>query len=307
MEYEIIKLLRELQIMRGLNNLSEQLFGKGEFKFVPELVDIISPENPRQMRKSLNGEQVKEPEIDISQLCIVMEFIETDLDHLMKHQINFSEHHLIKVLYNALVSISFIHLANIMHRDIKPANILLTSHCDVKVCDFGLARSLPQSCTTYPDAMTSTKLRQDARAIAALKGLPSQPEKQVLISEKLLKDRKRRKNQKRYMSLHVGSRWYRAPEISIIEKQYDQSSEMWSFGCIMYELLMYLTSYKNDAKGFESKFQDVRFLFRGDSCFPLSPCNKEKGKSNDNGKKAHVVSKLDQVKVILRQIGRQSD
>jgi len=26
---------------------------------------------------------------------------------------------------------------------------------------------------------------------------------------------------KRLMSLHVGSRWYRAPEISLVEKSYD--------------------------------------------------------------------------------------
>jgi serine/threonine protein kinase len=41
------------------------------------------------------------------------------------------------------------------------------------------------------------------------------------------------------MSLHVGSRWYRAPEISIIEKQYDQGSDLWSFGAILYELMLY--------------------------------------------------------------------
>ena len=42
------------------------------------------------------------------------------------------------------MSISFIHMTNVMHRDIKPANILLSSNCEVKICDFGLARSLPE-------------------------------------------------------------------------------------------------------------------------------------------------------------------
>lgn len=41
------------------------------------------------------------------------------------------------------------------------------------------------------------------------------------------------------MSIHVGSRWYRAPEICLIEKQYDQASDMWSFGCILHELIKY--------------------------------------------------------------------
>ena len=42
-----------------------------------------------------------------------------------------------------------------------------------------------------------------------------------LIAASLVKDRERRKNNKRCMSVHVCSRWYRAPEISLIERQYD--------------------------------------------------------------------------------------
>ena len=28
-----------------------------------------------------------------------------------------------------------------MHRDIKPANILIDTECNIKICDFGLART----------------------------------------------------------------------------------------------------------------------------------------------------------------------
>ena len=36
----------------------------------------------------------------------------------------------------------FIHSANILHRDLKPSNILLNKDCDLKICDFGLARGI---------------------------------------------------------------------------------------------------------------------------------------------------------------------
>ena len=41
-------------------------------------------------------------------------------------------------------------------------------------------------------------------------------------------------------TVRVVTRWYRAPEISLVEKRYDQSSDMWSFGCVLYELIKYV-------------------------------------------------------------------
>ena len=36
----------------------------------------------------------------------------------------------------------YLHSANVLHRDLKPANILVNEDCSVKICDFGLARSI---------------------------------------------------------------------------------------------------------------------------------------------------------------------
>ena len=48
------------------------------------------------------------------------------------------------MLYNALLGLVFLHANGIVHRDIKPANMLVTSSCQVLLCDFGLARVLPK-------------------------------------------------------------------------------------------------------------------------------------------------------------------
>jgi mitogen-activated protein kinase 1/3 len=200
-----------------------------------------------------------------------MEFVDTDLDLMLKHKIDFSDYHLVKIIYSTLIALCFLHQSNIVHRDIKPANLLLNANCDVKICDFGLSRSLPQNLFKFPDSLNSIKLRnllgmgKNERNNVWQNGRESAPK----IAQYLVADRPRRNKLKRTISLHVGSRWYRAPEISMIEKQYDQSSDLWSVGCIIYELLQYL-NHTNKAT-FKDEFSKKRYLFQGDSCFPLSP------------------------------------
>lgn len=75
-------------------------------------------------------------------ICIAMEYIQSDLNVLLKNKIDFNERQLLKIIYNSLIGIAFIHYTNIVHRDIKPGNLLLTSNCDIKICDFGLARTI---------------------------------------------------------------------------------------------------------------------------------------------------------------------
>jgi len=47
--------------------------------------------------------------------------------------------------YNILTGIKYLHSAEVLHRDLKPANVLINEDCSVKVCDFGLARSVEGS------------------------------------------------------------------------------------------------------------------------------------------------------------------
>ena len=40
-----------------------------------------------------------------------------------------------------LRGLKYVHSANVLHRDLKPSNLLLNANCDLKICDFGLART----------------------------------------------------------------------------------------------------------------------------------------------------------------------
>ena len=48
--------------------------------------------------------------------------------------------HFQSFLYQTLCGLKYIHSANVLHRDLKPGNLLVNADCELKICDFGLAR-----------------------------------------------------------------------------------------------------------------------------------------------------------------------
>uniref|UniRef100_A0A8C5CTX6 Mitogen-activated protein kinase n=1 Tax=Gadus morhua TaxID=8049 RepID=A0A8C5CTX6_GADMO len=70
---------------------------------------------------------------------IVQTLMETDLYKLLKTQ-KLSNDHICYFLYQILRGLKYIHSANVLHRDLKPSNLLINTTCDLKICDFGLAR-----------------------------------------------------------------------------------------------------------------------------------------------------------------------
>ncbi|OQV12801.1 Mitogen-activated protein kinase 3 [Hypsibius exemplaris] len=83
---------------------------------------------------------LRAPTIDLmTDVYIVQCLMETDLFKLLKTQ-KLSNDHVCYFLYQILRGLKYIHSANVLHRDLKPSNLLLNTNCDLKICDFGLAR-----------------------------------------------------------------------------------------------------------------------------------------------------------------------
>ncbi len=98
----------------------------------------------------------------------------------------------------------------------------------------------------------------------------------------------------RELTSHVASRWYRAPEIILLEKVYSTAVDIWSLGCVFAELLQMVN-------GNRAGYKDRRPLFPGSSCFPLSPQMKP-----GNGGEIEHFQPGDQLMTICKVLGSQS-
>ena len=114
-ETDCKRILREVTLMRKLKH-----------PFVVELVELLYPADPTSF----------------DTLYVVMEYAESDLKKIIKSNINLEMQHTQHIIYNLLCAIKYLHESNVLHRDLKPANVLINEDCTVKLCDYGLARSI---------------------------------------------------------------------------------------------------------------------------------------------------------------------
>ncbi|KAK4469861.1 hypothetical protein MN116_007370 [Schistosoma mekongi] len=77
---------------------------------------------------------------EISVLC---EYMDTDLHKIIVSAQYLPLEHVKLFVYQILRGLKYLHSAGVIHRDLKPGNLLVNSDCLLKICDFGLARSVP--------------------------------------------------------------------------------------------------------------------------------------------------------------------
>uniref|UniRef100_A0A665U0A3 Protein kinase domain-containing protein n=1 Tax=Echeneis naucrates TaxID=173247 RepID=A0A665U0A3_ECHNA len=77
-------------------------------------------------------------------IYLIFEYMDTDLHAVIKKGTLLKDIHKRYVMYQLFRAFKYLHSGNVIHRDQKPSNVLLDTDCVVKLCDFGLARSLNQ-------------------------------------------------------------------------------------------------------------------------------------------------------------------
>lgn len=108
-----LRTLREIKLLRHFNH--------------ENIISILGIERPPSLEA-------------FNEVYLIQELMETDLHRVICTQ-RLTDDHCQYFVYQTLRALKALHSANVLHRDLKPSNLLLNANCDLKVCDFGLARS----------------------------------------------------------------------------------------------------------------------------------------------------------------------
>ncbi|CAG8954888.1 hypothetical protein HYALB_00009938 [Hymenoscyphus albidus] len=108
-----LRTLREMKLLRYFNH--------------ENIISILDIQKPRNYET-------------FTEVYLIQELMETDMHRVIRTQ-DLSDDHCQYFIYQTLRALKAMHSANVLHRDLKPSNLLLNANCDLKVCDFGLARS----------------------------------------------------------------------------------------------------------------------------------------------------------------------
>jgi len=207
------------------------------------------------------------------ELYIVLEIADSDLKKLFRQPVFLSELHVKTLMYNLVLGMKYVHSAGIYHRDLKPANCLVNQDCCVKICDFGLSRTVDHS---------------EPHPLPASTAAPGAPAEAVSVIPHT-------KAMKKQLTIHVVTRWYRAPEVILLQDNYTEAIDIWSLGCILAELM-------NMIQGNCPNHQNRGPLCPGATCYPMSPDVK-----GDNQKGLHAKANRDQLICIFNVIGTPSE
>lgn len=77
---------------------------------------------------------------DFNEIYLYEELMECDMHQIIRSGQPLTDSHYQSFIYQILCGLKYIHSADVLHRDLKPGNLLVNADCELKICDFGLAR-----------------------------------------------------------------------------------------------------------------------------------------------------------------------
>lgn len=81
---------------------------------------------------------------DFNDVYLYEELMECDMHQIIRSGQLLSDLHYQYFIYQTLCGLKYIHSADVLHRDLKPGNLLVNADCELKICDFGLARGFSE-------------------------------------------------------------------------------------------------------------------------------------------------------------------
>lgn len=85
---------------------------------------------------------------DLEDIYLVTQLMESDLSEVVRTQ-KLTDEHVQFLIYQILRGLKYLHSAGIVHRDLKLSNIAVNEDCDLRILDFGLARTMDKEMTGY--------------------------------------------------------------------------------------------------------------------------------------------------------------
>ncbi|KAI9027438.1 MAP kinase [Phycomyces nitens] len=89
-----------------------------------------------------------------NEIYLVQELMEADLHQIIRSGQPLTDAHFQYFIYQVCRGLKYIHSANVLHRDLKPGNLLVNADCELKICDFGLARGYSEDLDNSAGFMT---------------------------------------------------------------------------------------------------------------------------------------------------------
>ncbi|EEP82041.1 mitogen-activated protein kinase MKC1 [Uncinocarpus reesii 1704] len=108
-----------------------------------------------------------------NEVYLYEELMECDLAAIIRSGQPLTDAHFQSFIYQILCGLKYIHSANVLHRDLKPGNLLVNADCELKICDFGLARGFSMDPDENAGYMTEYVATRWYRAPEIMLSFPS--------------------------------------------------------------------------------------------------------------------------------------